>query len=817
MNTLRRSALLLCLGWLCNAGIAEALMLTTDKQAEIPIRVPENADARMTAAASDLSTYLGKIFRKPFPLETGRNGQGILLGTVEDYPEFKPRLEQDIPGAKEGYVIKSDSKRVLLVGTSSLGVQNAVWEFLYRLGYRQYFPSDKWEIVPRLENVNIALDFVSYPSFATRNISIGANTWPELVKEFQTWKVRNRLDSGFDLSTSHEYGRIIKRNQEALHLHPEYLAGSCGGENDKFVIANPGLRKLVIEDARAQLRNNPARDSVSLEPSDGLGWPISSPLGSVSNQVVTLANEAVAALQDENPGLKVGIRAYGEHSPPPSINVHPDVVVSVATAFISGGYTFKDLMAGWAKRGATLGVRDYYGVWQWDKDLPGKSKASNPQKIAENLVEFYGLGARYFAAEASYSWGPNGLGHFVAARCLWDLAEAEKVDAIREDFLKKAFGSAKEPMRRFYNIIDGRSSPLLSDHLLGSMYRALKEAYAGTSDPAVVARIDDLAAYTRFVELFRDDQNSHGKDEQQALDVLSEYCKSIRSLGMVHTRGMFRDRAKRDSNFTFLAESSEYVASTIPTHGDFFRWVNEGIDRHPLLNFQPAAFSTNLIPISPGGGGAASDNAGSSREIWIRGKNTLFTYLPKDGDGVIRFSVTGGHLNRKRGPVKIRVFPVWHPLGESVANIEVPADKAAHAVEIKSAFDGLHRIEIEDGHDLTALHWPADAPLVLPSGQESSMEIHGRYSLYFYVPQGTTFIAGYADSRTGEIIAPDGGVAFRFPEMAGAGYFQVPVPAGHDRAVWMLRQSSGKRLLMTVPPYLSLSPETLLVPKETVQ
>ena len=52
--------------------------------------------------------------------------------------------------------------------------------------------------------------------------------------------------------------------------------------------------------------------------------------------------------------------AISKHSPPPTIRVHPNVIVSVATSFIQPGYTFEQLVEGWAAKGATLGIRDYY-------------------------------------------------------------------------------------------------------------------------------------------------------------------------------------------------------------------------------------------------------------------------------------------------------------------------------------------------------------------------------------------------------------------------------------------------------------------------
>src|SRR5262249_60729384 len=148
----------------------------------------------------------------------------------------------------------------------------------------------------------------------------------------------------------------------------------------KFCISNPGLRKLVVAHVLASFRKDPKLDSVSLGASDGGGWCECEPcqtMGSVSDRVLTLANEAAAAANAEFKDKYVGIYAYAYHSPPPSIRVHPNVVVSIATAFLKGGLTLDEIIDGWAKQGATLGIREYYSVNTWDRDLPVHARASS--------------------------------------------------------------------------------------------------------------------------------------------------------------------------------------------------------------------------------------------------------------------------------------------------------------------------------------------------------------------------------------------------------------------------------------------------------
>src|SRR5439155_78212 len=100
------------------------------------------------------------------------------------------------------------------------------------------------------------------------------------------------------------YLKIYTDLKGEFDRHPEYLALVDGkrvkdGEV-KFCIGNPGLRKLVATYAADHFTKNPEATSISLEPSDGLGWcecRDCRALGSVSDRVVILCNEAAAAVR----------------------------------------------------------------------------------------------------------------------------------------------------------------------------------------------------------------------------------------------------------------------------------------------------------------------------------------------------------------------------------------------------------------------------------------------------------------------------------------------------------------------------------------
>src|SRR5690606_6356450 len=235
---------------------------------------------------------------------------------------------------------------------------------------------------------------------------------------------------------------------------------------------------------------NPELQSISLEPSDGGGWesdscPDATVYKSVTDRVITLANVVAEAVTKKYPDKYIGLYAYNEHSPPPTIKVHPHVIPSIATSFIRGGFTLDQLLSGWSEKAERIGIREYYGVYGWDRDLPGRARGSSLEYLKTTLPHFYEKGTRFLSAESSDSWGPNGLGYYIASRLMWDTGEAANAEQLKADFLQKSFGPAQEPMAEFYRLIDGSNKPLLSADLIGRMYRQLDEALQSTQDAAV--------------------------------------------------------------------------------------------------------------------------------------------------------------------------------------------------------------------------------------------------------------------------------------------------------------------------------------------
>lgn len=379
--------LLLVIGFAATTLIASPRIELADGGRSLhKIVVSKSASDQTQANAATLAGYLSQITGATFEVESGDGSTGVALGSVSDFPslalgvDFQPKQTT----RREEYVIRSHAKGVYLVGASDLGAQHAMWDMLHRLGYRQFFPGKTWEVIPQVPKLSFAVDAFEVPSYHSRRIWYGYGAWDYAKEPYRDWCEKNRTASGVELSTGHAYDGLVSGLKAEFEKNMDWWP-MLGGErkpvrNPKPCLGNPSVREALVRQSLGKLDANPDIDSISIDPSDGGGWcecPQCAKLGSVTDQAITLANELAMELEKKAPGRFVGIYAYNYHSPPPMIEVHPNVVVSVATAFIKGGQTFEEILDGWAAKNATLGIREYYSVNVWDRDLPGHARGGN--------------------------------------------------------------------------------------------------------------------------------------------------------------------------------------------------------------------------------------------------------------------------------------------------------------------------------------------------------------------------------------------------------------------------------------------------------
>ncbi len=807
--------------------------LAAGGKALLPVVVGPEAGPRVRAAAENLAEYLGRIGGATFRVQEGDGAAGIVVGVPADFQRLPAK--PDFPGGRfgrEDYLIRSARDGVWLLGATELAVEHAVWDLLYRLGHRQFFPGDTWEIVPKLARIELALDVRESPDFYARRIWYNWGMgWGYNREPYARWCARNRHARGFMLNSGHAYGAVLAANRAAFDANPGYYALVDGrrehrGGDTKFCIANPGLRKLVVEHAVRQVRARPELDSISMDPSDGNLWcecDACARMGSVSDRVVTLANEVAAAVNDLGLGEKyVGMYAYNRHSPPPAVDVHPKVIVSSTTAFLRGGLTQEQIIDGWQARGATMGIYDYFSVIAWDWNLPGRARAARPATLAESIRAFHRKGARFYDAESGDAWGPYGLGFYIAARTMWDTDEADRVEALLDDFLAKAFGPAEAPMREFYRLLHFDPARRSAADLTGRMYRALADARKlAAGRPEVLARIDQLILYTRYVELYNALAHATGDAKAAARDRVVAYAYRIRETMMVHAYGFWARTVGQKA----AHEAEHPLQDDRPfTEAEILAILRDGIAANePVeLAFEPVEFSEDLVPADPL---KLPEVAHGSFPTVPQDRQTYWIWV-EQAPAEVALEVTVEKVWALR-PHRIALFsPKDVAIGTVAESDVVRPDGRTYGVALPTPYDGLHRLDVFDGGDHTRIAWPEGMRVTLPSGLDApgaGSHFRGPWTLYFYVPKGTKVVGGWAariaqwaPRISGVLRDGDGRVRLDFASLED-GWFTAPVPDGQDGRLWRFEKTQGLRQLATVPPYLARSEKELLLPREVVE
>jgi len=791
-----------------------------------------NASERTRKAAGTLADYLSRISGAKFAVETGDGASGIAVGLASDFPPLKLQelfAPQDTFRSEE-YLLRSQTQGLLLIGATEVAVEHAVWDLLNRLGYRQFFPGQTWEVVPQNPNLSIAIDTFEKPDFHTRLVWYGHGMWGYNTQPYADWCARNRAIRGFNLATSHSYQAIIRRNPEVFQAHPEYLALVDGKrQGHKFCLSNAELRKFVVENyALPYFRENPDADSVSLEPSDGIGWCECDKciaMGSISNRVVLLANEAAEAITKTYPDKYVGILAYGQHCTPPTIRVHPHVLVKVQTAFLRGGLTFDEIVEGWKKQGATIGVGDYYSVFLGDLSRPADQKGSDLYAIRTGIPKFHSQGARFFMAESSDLWGAIGLGHYITSQLTWDTSKAEQFDALIDDFLTKSFGPAKAPMNEFFHLIyrfnKADKRPLIRQDMLARMYRYLGEAKKlSGGDAHIDARLNDLLLFTRYEELMQKVDAETGVKRQQAVEEAMRHAYRMRKTMMVHAKPILSRLTSKIPGA--IPPAKEKVEVDTPfSNEELEQILTNGIaNTHTVeLGFEPIDFSKDLVPATPLHLTAVPRTEFNATAP--PGRQKFLTWL--DTPGQVRLKVSGGHIVHYRNiasNVQTRLFAEANPIvGEEIAfDDSVAPDGVERDVVLQSNFEGLHQIEvIPPANRAKVENADATVPFTVESGMDNAFPFAGTWSMYFYVPKGTKVVGGFASSRLGSVLDGSGAPVLAFGKITTPGFFKIDVPPGQDGKLWKFEKCNGQRTLLTVPPYLARSAAELLLPREVVQ
>lgn len=177
---MRTCAIVLAVIWVCGGNVAsEEVRLAQNAKALMAVVTAEKASERVRKAVGDLADVLGRLSGAKFEVTTGDGANGIAVGVADDFPNLalKDKLTVKAFADREAYVLGSHRNGLHVVGATELAVEDAVWDLLWRLDYRQFFPGKTWEVIPSAPDLHIAVDDLQRPDYYARRIWYGFGPW----------------------------------------------------------------------------------------------------------------------------------------------------------------------------------------------------------------------------------------------------------------------------------------------------------------------------------------------------------------------------------------------------------------------------------------------------------------------------------------------------------------------------------------------------------------------------------------------------------------------------------------------------------------
>jgi hypothetical protein len=807
--------------FLANAlGVAAAgpveLELARGKQALQPIVISSQASPSTEAVAAELADYLKRITGAEFKVQAGDGSRGLVLGTLAEFPSpdlAKPLEIRDGFNGKEAFAIRTEPKRILLIGATDLGASHAAFRFLEEIGCRWFFPPKEWEVVPSIPALRFSANLTERPAIPSRSIWFEAGSGGEQQNaDYVAWKRHNRQAESFVVNAGHNLDAVIRANETEFKKHPEYLA-LTGGKRQGYQLelSNPAVRKMVVELALDFFDKNPTADMVSLEPADTVQHsesPESLAMGSVSDRVFGMANEAAKALQKSYPGKMVGLYSYNAHWDPPSFPLEPNVHVLLA-GLGQGKFTPAERDALWPQRCHNLGFYEYYSVWLWSYDkLPG-SWVNDIKGAREHVRGIVARGGTSVSAESTSSWGSNGRGYYLINKLMWN-PELD-VEAAAQDFYDKAFGPGAAAMKRYFERLDPGTRPFLSKHLLGLAFRDVDEASKKAADrPDVQARLDHIKQYLRYIHLDWMRNREAGPEDRKnklSVDIMTSL---FRTRGAVLTAWeMIRQNWGGNKNPG--ADHEPWMVDKPYTHEETEQEFQEGIEFfQPRQLGEAVRFSEDLVPISWAEASAEEFQVPTSQHYQGSAVYALYSFKGEPLEFETWAGDAWGGINR---------FVVTDAKKKEIAKGQ-PKNKKTLKHKIAVPAPGLYYLDYNDNGSYWAMTIEPGRVATIPLGsQRDYRNSKVMTEVFFYVPKGTKAVEYYY-TRTAfhpggphRVMLPNGSLG-RNVDVNGD-WVSVPVPAGMDGKLWSIRDAvQGLFWFNNVPNYIAATPAGLMVPRE---
>lgn len=478
--------------------IQPTIVLTENEMSRYRIVVPVAASPHELSASKVLQDYLLQISGVALPIVAADKDTSlfeIVLGQNERLDELG--IPINLSELKEdGFVIRTDSLRLIIAGGNEKGTLYGVYTFLEKyLGCRMYSP--KVKVIPVQKRIVLPMiDELQIPAIRFRDTHYRVS-WNA---EYTDWHKLDHDEKGERTDWGmwvHTFNELVPPQIHYLE-HPEYYSLVDGKRiPTQLCLTNPNVLAITVQNLRRKIAHNPTATYWSVSQNDNRNYctcdhchAIDKQEDSPSGSIIHFVNQVAEQFPDKvisTLAYEYGRKAPKTLKPRNNVNIMLCSIEINRDKPITQDATSADFrrdVEQWGKIAQDIIVWDY--VIQFNHLI---SPFPNLHVLQPNIDFFSKHGVSAMFEQGNREVG----GEFAELRCymisklLWN--PALNVDTLMNDFLQGYYGAAARPIR---NYIDEMREALVKSGAPLRIFGSPNDAATSYLTPTLMKRYGQL-------------------------------------------------------------------------------------------------------------------------------------------------------------------------------------------------------------------------------------------------------------------------------------------------------------------------------------
>jgi hypothetical protein len=462
------------------------------------IVIPAAATVNELKASTVLQDYLLQISGAAIPVVSADkpcSRYEIVLGQNERLDELKIGLNLNTL-KEDGFLIKTDSMRLIIAGGNEKGALYGVYTFLEKyLGCRMYSPRIK--VVPKQRRIALGIiNDLQVPVITFRDTHYRV-TWDA---EYTEWHKLDHAENG----ERPDWGMWVHTFNELVspeiyyHDHPEYYSQVDGKRiPTQLCLTNPEVLEITVQNLRRKIAQNPTATYWSVSQNDNKNFctcnnckAIDDREGSPSGSIINFVNQVAEQFPDKmisTLAYEYGRRAPKSLIPRENVNIMLCSIEAFRDKPIAQDPTSADFVKDvedWGKIAKDIIVWDY--VVQFNNLI---SPFPNLHVLKPNILFFaeHGVNAMFEQGNREVGGEFAALRAYMISKLLWN--PNEDADSVMNDFLNGVYGKAAPSIRQY---IDEMREALLASGKPLRIFGTPNEAATSYLTPALIAGYEKI-------------------------------------------------------------------------------------------------------------------------------------------------------------------------------------------------------------------------------------------------------------------------------------------------------------------------------------